>query len=172
MTRKNQLIRSHLTPAPLRRFKEKTLLILISCTFFFNLQGQELISTAGTHFTNSTYQLSWSLGEVVITTETNSNFSIFQGFHVPFNNTLELTSLNSEESIQVYPNPATQEIFISAPGIQNSSIEIYDSLGKKIVSSTIENEFGRIDLTSIASGIYFLRVNDQLNSLTTKFYKL
>ncbi len=40
-----------------------------------------MISSSGDNFTNSTYQLDWSIGECVTATHSEGNYVITQGFH-------------------------------------------------------------------------------------------
>lgn len=62
-------------------------------------------------------------------------------------------SLNG--TINIYPNPAKDIIHIN--GVQNQSVEIFNSLGKLVLDKYISNE-GTISLGNLPNGIYFLRV--------------
>ncbi len=70
-------------------------------------------------------------------------------------------AISKDKGIKVYPNPAKEYVLLYGFNFQtNSIIELYNSIGKLIyrhkVSAT-NNQ--KIDLRSVASGIYFLRFN-------------
>lgn len=69
-------------------------------------------------------------------------------------------------SLNIYPNPATEQISIELPdGIAIDHYEIYSVLGKKVQQGKLENQ--NIDLHQIENGIYWLNLsNDEI--LTTK----
>ena len=74
-----------------------------------------------------------------------------------------------DSKIIVYPNPANE--FINLNNIPvSSSIEMFDVTGKKILKI---NEVGEsnieIDISELSSGIYFIKVNQYLESKTFNF---
>lgn len=62
----------------------------------------------------------------------------------------------NNQSIQIYPNPAQNEIHILG-NILIEEIKVYDSLGQLIKSSTQNN----IDISELVNGIYFISINGQ-----------
>ena len=60
------------------------------------------------------------------------------------------------EGIIVYPNPTSSEIIVNS-GI-NSSLQIYDELGRVIMTREITTENEEINLDSFAKGIYFAQI--------------
>lgn len=74
----------------------------------------------------------------------------------------------SASSLKVYPNPATTNITIkTANQTQIDSVELYNILGSKVLSSTklIDNS---INVSEMASGVYLLKVNAGNNSVTKR----
>jgi hypothetical protein len=76
-----------------------------------------------------------------------------------------------DAGIEIYPNPANDQIMID-PGFEissSTSIEVYNLAGKMMLSRTIDepNEYGsfELDVSSLHSGMYFIRVN----GMTSKF---
>ncbi|WP_299334276.1 T9SS type A sorting domain-containing protein [uncultured Psychroserpens sp.] len=72
-------------------------------------------------------------------------------------------------SISIYPNPATKDITLEWDRSTDVSIRIYDALGKLMYYSKNES-LGtpkRIDISSYASGLYFVKVNN-VNGVITK----
>jgi hypothetical protein len=59
----------------------------------------------------------------------------------------------------VYPNPATQNISIHNPSVFDASqIEIIDLTGQIIKTQTL-NPNESIDVSNLANGVYFIRIN-------------
>ncbi|MBK7310399.1 MAG: T9SS type A sorting domain-containing protein [Sphingobacteriaceae bacterium] len=72
------------------------------------------------------------------------------------------------ERITVYPNPATDLVYIKmdAKGESNISLELYDMLGKKVLTQNyeaVQSEFkASINVATLNRGVYFVKV--RLNS--------
>ena len=65
--------------------------------------------------------------------------------------------------VGIYPNPATDVMNISGLDNMNSSIDIIDNKGR-VVKSIPDFTKGRIDISNLEPGIYFVRiVNDKFN---------
>lgn len=64
----------------------------------------------------------------------------------------------------VYPNPANDEIFVKGDDVK--LIEIYNALGEKVISRDVNNTQS-IDLTALASGMYFVRTVDGKGKVST-----
>ena len=63
---------------------------------------------------------------------------------------------NSEYNIQVYPNPATGTIFVNVK--QNAVMNIYNSIGHKILSQDIDGSTNVIDISGLKSGFYVFEI--------------
>lgn len=75
---------------------------------------------------------------------------------------------NYPNQISIYPNPAAAEINILIPSNQNFKTEIINSLGETVLSSQNQSN---INVSSLSSGIYFIRVVQNNNMFQTKFIK-
>ena len=66
--------------------------------------------------------------------------------------------LSLQSAIAVYPNPASNLLFIeNRNGIALSSISINDITGKTVLSINSENKKQAIDISKLSSGVYYLR---------------
>ena len=74
---------------------------------------------------------------------------------------LEVVNFTSSVIFEVYPNPASQKLFIKS-NQDYQSIEIIDLLGR-LVYQHVEN-ISEVDLSSINRGIYYLRLLDSNQS--------
>lgn len=89
-----------------------------------------------------------------------------------FNNQspLSIEDFNNEGNYLIYPNPSAGSFVISFSHlINNGEIEVYNMLGEKEFSLTINQELKKeIHLTDISTGIYFVRVFDGEKSYCKK----
>ncbi len=69
----------------------------------------------------------------------------------------EIYSVNE---ITLYPNPNNGVITISSSEIGNEIYSIYDLLGKCILTGRMKGKTSKVDITSISSGIYLLKIKD------------
>ncbi|MEO8147617.1 MAG: T9SS type A sorting domain-containing protein [Bacteroidia bacterium] len=89
---------------------------------------------------------------------------------------LGVNSISGNETINIYPNPATDEITISY-NFKNAShikIELYNSIGEKIKVlvdekyQVAENPQGFKNLAGLGKGIYLVKVSDDENVFVKK----
>ncbi len=89
--------------------------VLISTTSFAQSGGDnDSIATSCEFFSNSTYSLSWTLGECVTETFTASGNTLTQGFQQSLYVVTSINQLTIEGiSVKAYPNPVSDLINIS-----------------------------------------------------------
>ena len=63
--------------------------------------------------------------------------------------------LNGPDKVNIYPNPATDNIYISNL-IEKSNIKIYDTNGKLVLENKILNK-EYIDISTLSKGVYQLK---------------
>ena len=122
------------------------------------IQGQWITGVAtGLNGDGATFQL-------VIEIRCNSSSEIFYFDNMIFNGTLETNDI-SLNTFSIYPNPANNYLTITSQinGIKN--IAIYDILGKQVLN-TIASE--RIDISSLANGVYIVKITQNEFSVTKK----
>lgn len=71
--------------------------------------------------------------------------------------------LSPPRLIRFYPNPATDYIQFDIPSqlSKESIVQIYNFLGKKVLDLPCSQLKARIDLTSLARGIYIFQLKDK-----------
>ncbi|MBO3099122.1 T9SS type A sorting domain-containing protein [Gelidibacter pelagius] len=69
--------------------------------------------------------------------------------------------------LSIYPNPVSNgKIYITTKENLSKDIEIYDVLGKKILSTSL---FGKeLNISKLVAGIYILKIKEGGNSATRK----
>jgi urease accessory protein UreH len=148
----------------------KSIPILISLLFTaFALQGQTLtpsvISSGGGYFEGENMSISWTLGELAVTTLSSGDLILTQGFQQPFDLDVGTRDNNNLSwGISVYPNPVGDQLRIrfdiSDPG--DYLIEVQDVTGR-LVSQLLYKQVNPGDIillntSGYATGVYFLKV--------------
>jgi hypothetical protein len=88
-----------------------------------------------------------------------------------------VTSVTDElaaNGYKVFPNPVQRSINVSALSSslsKNPTIIIYDMGGKAVINTTIKSANKNIDLSSLQSGIYLMRIVEPQKSFSIKFIK-
>ena len=74
-------------------------------------------------------------------------------------------------SISLYPNPAKEYIDVRVDELNVTSMEVYDVYGKLINTVNVIDNPTRINVSSLASGMYFVRVTTEQGTATKSFVK-
>jgi hypothetical protein len=72
--------------------------------------------------------------------------------------------------INIYPNPTTDYINFSLKGLENTPVSIIDLNGKLIVNTKISTD-NSINVTSLNSGVYFVQLEVEKQTVSYKFVK-
>ncbi len=65
----------------------------------------------------------------------------------------------SANKIKLYPNPATTKLYLEYPEFSNGIVEIFNLFGQKVIEQPISGVINEIEVNSLNSGIYFIRLN-------------
>lgn len=71
----------------------------------------------------------------------------------------------------VFPNPSANGWNINTPNTKIKSIEVYNLLGKRVVSKKVDANNTTISTDGLASGIYIARINTELGTKTVKLLR-
>jgi hypothetical protein len=72
----------------------------------------------------------------------------------PFTGSQEI---NFEKNFSIYPNPASEAIFVSSHHFEMNAVELFDVAGRRIFSSPATGFRVVLDVSGIADGVYMLR---------------
>lgn len=147
----------------------KKLKIIFGLTILWaNIQAQNNIggTNSGASANNNN---PYSIGEIfVIGTNPNQNQSGTMGAYsaIVLKTTNGILSIE-EKNIEVFPNPAKNELNIKFKKSQiKSNVLIFDLSGKQVATKKIENN--QIDLSELTFGTYLLKLNEQTTIKITK----
>jgi len=80
------------------------------------------------------------------------------------NGTTEIKDFNSFNSVEIFPNPAKDFIYVKSP-VLNKKIDIFDVSGRKIISK--QNVNSKINISEFNKGIYIIKSGSE----TVRFVK-
>lgn len=72
------------------------------------------------------------------------------------------------QKIKIYPNPTSDYLYFNSFENQSFMIIIYDVQGKKLLEEKIENPNQKISVSSLSSGVYFVKIKSENSSQTEK----
>lgn len=137
------------------------------------LCAQEALGTTGGEAVGSGGTASFSVGQLAYTTVTGSDGSITQGVQQPY----EILMVGLYESaidieLSAYPNPTSDFLSLEVDFIDlsNLSIQLINMQGIVLVSQELSDAVTQIEMENLASGIYFLNVNN--NNEIVKTFKI
>ncbi|EGV42189.1 T9SS type A sorting domain-containing protein [Bizionia argentinensis JUB59] len=99
--------------------------------------------------------VSWNLGELTLY-ETEGACPTFS------------TGKTNVVAFSIYPNPASGSINISSNLNQKTKLAVYNITGKLVLSNTISFGENRLNISSLSSGVYLMRVSTPAKTITKK----
>jgi len=76
---------------------------------------------------------------------------------------------NTLDKVQIYPNPVTSgRIYINAETNSVKAIELYDMLGKRILTTEMNGYQKELNVSNLKAGVYILKLSEKNNSITRK----
>ena len=136
------------------------------------LHAQETIPATGGNASGSGGSASYTIGQVVYTTNTGSNGSVAQGVQQPFEISVVI-GIDEAKGITlqcaVYPNPTTNYVtlIIENYKTENLSYQLYDFNGKLLENKKVESNETSINMETLYRATYFLKISDNNNLVKT-----
>lgn len=126
----------------------------------------EVTATAGAHFAIPSIQISWTLGEPITQTLSNSSAQLTQGFQQSNISVIGISDYDFSYSVEAFPNPTIDVVRIKlSENVSKGSLNIVDPTGKTIfVKDITESEF-MLDFAPYSQGTYFLNLTDENGKL-------
>jgi len=147
-----------------------TTIIALICTV--GLHAQETVLATGGDATGAGGSSSYTVGQVVYTTNTGTNGSVAQGVQQPYEIStsvgIEVTAINLE--LVAYPNPTNNALTLNIGNYNNEKLtyQLYDMQGKLLDSKQVVNSSTTIGMQELPVSTYLLNVLDN-NALIKTF---
>ena len=133
--------------------KEHIIIILLIILSSFRIMAQQAINASGANATGSGGSVSYSVGQVLYTTNSGSNGSSAQGVQQPYeiSTTLSLPEANDIRLMSVYPNPTTNRVVLNVGnyGTTNLSLQFIDINGRILLENKIINIETNLDIEKL-----------------------
>jgi hypothetical protein len=80
--------------------------------------------------------------------------------------------LITRQSIQAYPNPASNNVMIQLDGLDSKAdISVFDVYGKMVLQQTTTRNLTSVDISKLSAGIYLIKVKSSKSESTLKIVK-
>lgn len=148
----------------------KSLSFLFFCLFLVTIvSAQEVVSTQGDSYSNSSGIVDFTIGEVVINTLNDGSNDLTQGFHQT-NWTITSVEDISNYDVSIFPNPTDDVINVKTSVFEGVYYLFYDINGKLLKEGNLTSGKTPIDVSQFAAGSYILTLNNKSENL--KKFKL
>jgi hypothetical protein len=156
----------------MRNAKLKLSAILMLFIGLTGLHAQNAIPASGGNASGGGGTASYSVGQIVYTTNTGTNGSVTQGAQQPY----EISAVTGIEEakgisllVSAYPNPTTDFLKLKIEGDLQTQYfaSLYDISGKLLENKKITSNSTNIFMGNYISGTYFLKVSDNQKEIKT-----
>lgn len=152
----------------------KLLLPALFLFIFYNKQifAQESVNASGKDASGTGGTVNYSVGQIVYTMHTGTNGSVAQGVQQLYEISV-VTALEEAKDIVlsflIYPNPTYDFLKLKVENYisENLTYLLYDISGKSIESKKIEGAEATIQMESLATGTYFLKITEGNKDIKT-----
>ncbi len=145
-------------------------LVFFSClvSITINVTAQEIVGTAGTTDSIANAEVSWSIGESIITTGTIGNTDVTQGFIQPTFTLVSVEKVNSirDFNISIFPNPAINEfsIKLSKQLDEEINLSIRDVNGKLLTQEKVTDLNQSFQIGELPPATYTVEISTKNGS--------
>ena len=127
------------------------------------LQAQTSVNATGGDASGSGGSASYSVGQVVYTTNTGTTGSVAQGVQQPYEISVVTAIEEAKDinlSVTAYPNPTTDYLTLRIDEfeISNLSFQLYDMNGKLLQNEKMTDTETQINMSNYVPSTYFVRV--------------
>ena len=128
------------------------------------LNAQEAVPATGGDATGSGGSSSYTVGQVVYTTNIGINGSVAQGVQQPYEiyTTVGIEVMGISLELAAYPNPVSNVLTLYIGNYNNEKLiyQLYDMQGKLLDSKQVVNSSTTVDIQDLPVSTYLLNVID------------
>ncbi len=156
---------------------QKRLLISVFILFAFGvieLHAQEAVTATSGNASGSGGSVSYSIGQVLYTTNIETGSSVAQGVQQPYEISIipGIENVNISLTVKAYPNPTTNFVLlkIESKNSKEMSYQLFDVNGKCFDTKKLEGNEITIPMEQYVAGTYFLKI--MKNNREVKTFKI
>ena len=105
--------------------------------------------------------MTWSINWDAVNNCSTSSYQYAENFQKIFGTSTSLADVN-QQRFSVFPNPASDKIYISTKSEGSKRFFIYDMLGKMIMSDNYSSTKEEIDISSLSNGVYYVKLENRI----------
>ena len=145
----------------------KKAITLLALSSALTTTAQEVVATQGGSYSNTSTQVDFTIGEIIINTESDGVNTLTQGFHQTNWNFVGLEDHSPEYEASIFPNPTSDILNIRTSTFENVTYTLYDTQGKLILQDKLSSEQTPIRVGHLATGKYSLILDSKNQKLKT-----
>tara|TARA_B100000767_G_C19669413_1_gene494622 strand:- start:108 stop:569 length:462 start_codon:yes stop_codon:yes gene_type:complete len=145
----------------------KKLITLLALTSTLTTTAQEVIATQGDSYSNTSTQIDFTIGEIIINTGTDGTNELTQGFHQTNWNFVGLENHATGYEASIFPNPTSDILNIKTSTFENVTYTLYNTKGKLILQGKLTADQTPIRVGQLATGKYSLILGSKNQKLKT-----
>ena len=145
----------------------KKLITLLALSSALTTTAQEVVATQGDSYSNTSTQIDFTIGEIIINTESDGVNTLTHGFHQTNWNFIGLENHAPEYEASIFPNPTSEILNIRTSTFENVTYTLYDAQGKLILQGKLTQVQTPIRVGQLATGKYSLILDSQNQKLKT-----
>lgn len=151
--------------------KSSLIALLLFFFYCFTVQAQQTTVTTGGKATGANGSTTYSIGELIIPSNSGTGGSVGSGLQIPFEISL-ITSLPTIDliiSASVFPNPTANSVSLTIgdPSLNNYWFYLYDAKGTLLKTSQVRNKITEIELANYPKGIFLLTITKKGRQATS-----
>jgi len=156
----------------MKQKKLKLITVFMLGTGLLGLQAQEAISSTGSDASGSGGSASYTVGQIVYTTNTGTNGSVAQGIQQAYEISIVNGIDNTKDinlACKVFPNPTTDILTLKVESFDNRNLsyQLFDISGTLIESQKIMDIETIITMTDHAASAYIVKIIDNKQEIKT-----
>jgi len=153
----------------MKHFRLKLILLLLLFFGFKSIQAQKTVPASGGEASGNKGSASYSIGQMIYTSNVGTNFSRTEGVQQSYEITLT-TSIKEDQRINLmvsaYPNPTSDYLTLKVDNSEVSklSYNLFNVQGKLLKNNKITESNTNIDMRNLIPSTYFLKIIQSIPS--------
>ena len=85
--------------------------------------------------------------------------------------TIQIEDIGNQENLKIYPDPASDKIFIDCAKRQNMKMQVFNVIGDCVFQSELKSGTNEIDISYLTTGLYVIRLTGTAGTIQKKLIK-